>query len=47
MADFRIERMLKPGTDDPDDYEEGSWGEHTPELMSKLPVTLIFDARKE
>lgn len=46
-AGFRIERMLEPGTDDPDDYEEGPWGEYTPELMSKLPATLIFDARKE
>lgn len=45
-AGFRIERMLEPGTDDPDAYEEGPWGIHVPELMSKIPSTLVFDARK-
>lgn len=45
-AGFRVDRMLEPGSDDPADYEAGPWGEFTPELMSKLPTTLIVDARK-
>ncbi|QPV64534.1 class I SAM-dependent methyltransferase [Halosimplex litoreum] len=44
-AGFRVERMLEPGSSDPDDYEEGPWGEHRPELLAKLPSTLIFEAR--
>ena len=45
-ASFRVERLREPGSDDPADYEEGPWGEYTPGLMSKLPATLIFEARK-
>lgn len=45
-AGFRVDRLLEPGTDDPDAYEEGPWGYHTPELMSKLPATLGFVAVK-
>jgi SAM-dependent methyltransferase len=44
-AGFRVERLLEPGSDDPDDYEEGPWGENKPELLAKLPSTLIFEAR--
>jgi len=44
-AGFRVERMHEPGTADPGDYEEGPWGEYTPELMSKLPAVLAFEAR--
>ncbi|QLH76729.1 methyltransferase domain-containing protein [Halosimplex rubrum] len=44
-AGFRVERMLEPGSADPDDYEEGPWGEHRPELLAKLPSTLIFEGR--
>ena len=47
MAGFDVERILEPGSSDPDDYEMGRWGEYTPELMSKLPSTLIFEARKK
>ena len=46
-AGFRVERLLEPGSDDPDDYEAGPWGEMRPELMSKLPTTLVVDARKK
>jgi ubiquinone/menaquinone biosynthesis C-methylase UbiE len=46
-AGFDVEQMLEPGSSDPDDYEMGPWEEYTPELMSKLPSTLIFRARKE
>lgn len=44
---FTVERMLEPGSTDPDAYEPGPWGEYTPELMSKIPSSLIFKARKE
>ncbi|WP_436926331.1 class I SAM-dependent methyltransferase [Halosimplex amylolyticum] len=46
-AGFRVERLLEPGSDDPGHYEEGPWGEHRPELLAKLPSTLIFEARAE
>lgn len=46
-AGFRVERILEPGSDDPDDYEEGPWGERTPELLAKLPSTLVFEAWAE
>ena len=44
-AGFRVERMREPGSSDPDDYEEGPWGENRPELLAKLPKTLIFECR--
>jgi hypothetical protein len=44
-AGFRVERIREPGSPDPDDYEEGPWGEVRPELLAKLPSTLIFEAR--
>jgi ubiquinone/menaquinone biosynthesis C-methylase UbiE len=46
-AGFRVERLHEPGSDDPADYEEGPWGCMTPELMSKLPTTLVVEARAE
>ncbi|MFB6151229.1 MAG: class I SAM-dependent methyltransferase [Haloarculaceae archaeon] len=46
-AGFRVERLLEPGSDDPDDYDPGPWGEMTPELMAKLPTTLVVDASRE
>ncbi len=45
-AGFVVERMHEPGTTDPEEYESGPWGEFTPELLSKLPAVLIFEARK-
>lgn len=45
-AGFRVERLHEPGSDDPEEYQAGPWGERTPELMSKLPSTLAFEARK-
>lgn len=44
-AGFDVERLLEPGSDDPDEYDGGPWGKYTPELMAKLPTTLVFDAR--
>ncbi|MFB6173247.1 MAG: class I SAM-dependent methyltransferase [Halobacteriales archaeon] len=45
-AGFRVERLLEPGSEDPDEHEGGPWGEYTPELMAKLPSTVLFEARK-
>lgn len=45
-AGFAVERVHEPGSSDPQDYEEGPWGEHVPELLSKLPSTLAFETRK-
>lgn len=45
-AGFVVERVLEPGTSDPDDYEPGPWGEMVPELMAKVPSTLIVVAEK-
>ncbi|MFB6081688.1 MAG: class I SAM-dependent methyltransferase [Halanaeroarchaeum sp.] len=46
-AGFRVERLLEPGSADPGDYEAGPWGERTPELLAKLPSTVVFEARAE
>lgn len=46
-AGFRVERMREPGSDDPGEYEEGPWGENKPELLAKLPRTLLFEASAE
>ena len=43
---FAVEAMHEPGSPDPREWEEGPWGEHVPELLSKLPSTLAFEARK-
>jgi hypothetical protein len=45
-AGFEIERMHEPGSSNPGDYEPGPWGEHPPELTSKVPDVLGFEARK-
>jgi SAM-dependent methyltransferase len=45
-AGFTVERLHEPGSPDPDDYEEGPWGERRPELLSKLPATLVVEARR-
>lgn len=45
-AGFVVDALHEPGTDDPDDYEPGPWGECTPSLMSKLPAVLVVEARK-
>lgn len=41
-AGFVVERLLEPGTDDPDEYEE-QWS-HKPELMMNVPPTLVIRA---
>lgn len=41
-AGFTVERLLEPGTDDPDDYRE-QWS-HKPDLMAMVPPTLVFRA---
>lgn len=46
-AGFAVEAMHEPGSADPEDWEEGPWGEHVPELLSKLPSTLAFEATAE
>lgn len=45
-AGFEIERLLEPGTDDPDAYGSGPWGEFVPELLHRVPSVLIVDASK-
>jgi len=45
-AGFEIERMLEPGSPDPDDYEAGPWGERKPELLATVPSVLAVAARK-
>jgi SAM-dependent methyltransferase len=39
---FTVERLLEPGSTDPDDYEE-QWS-HKPELMAKVPPALVVRA---
>lgn len=46
-AGFTVERIHEPGTSDPTDYDPGPWGEFTPDLMSKLPAVLAFEAGKQ
>lgn len=41
-AGFAVDRLLEPGTDDPDDYEE-LWN-FRPELMAMVPPTLAVRA---
>lgn len=43
-AGLDVERLLEPGSSDPADYETDVW-EFRPELMSKLPATLVVAAR--
>ena len=42
---FTVERLLEPGSPDPDDYEE-QWS-HKPELMAKVPPALVVRAVAE
>jgi SAM-dependent methyltransferase len=41
-AGFTVERLVEPGTDDPDEYEE-QWSQK-PKLMMNVPPTLIIRA---
>lgn len=41
-AGFTVDRLMEPGTDDPDDYEE-LWAS-SPELMAEVPRTLVVRA---
>ena len=41
---FDVDRLLEPGSSDPDDHEAGPWGESPPELRAKLPRVLIVAA---
>ena len=40
---FRVERLCEPGSDDPDDYEEGAM-ETQPELRARIPRSIHFRA---
>lgn len=44
-AGFTIEEMREPGYDDPDEYES-TFGSFQPELMAKVPPTVVYSARK-
>lgn len=44
-AGFAVDRLLEPGTDDPDAYRE-QWS-HKPELMAMVPPTLVVKATLE
>lgn len=44
-AGFTIAEIREPGYEDPDEYES-SFGSFDPELMAKVPPTLVFSARK-
>lgn len=45
-AGFRLERLIEPGSPDPEDWTAGPWGEHPPELTSTLPSLLVVAAVK-
>jgi SAM-dependent methyltransferase len=45
-AGFDVERLLEPGTDDPTAYDSGPWGDHVPDLLSRVPSVLVVDAVK-
>lgn len=44
-AGFTIEELREPGYADPDDYES-EFGSYVPELMAKVPPTVVYAARK-
>jgi ubiquinone/menaquinone biosynthesis C-methylase UbiE len=44
-AGFAVEEVREPGHEDPDDYET-TFGSLEPELMAKVPPTLVVAARK-
>lgn len=41
-AGFDVRRILEPGSDDPDDYDDDPLASNQPELMAKVPRTLRF-----
>jgi SAM-dependent methyltransferase len=41
-AGFDVRRVLEPGSDDPDDYDDGPLDSSRPELMAQVPRTLRF-----
>jgi SAM-dependent methyltransferase len=41
-AGFDVQRILEPGSDDPDDYDDAPLESTQPELMAKIPRTLRF-----
>jgi SAM-dependent methyltransferase len=43
---FEVEHLREPGSSDPADHDEGPWGILQPELMAKVPTTLLVEARK-
>lgn len=46
-AGFDVDRLLEPGSSDPDDHEPGPWGESPPELRAKVPRVLVVEASLE
>lgn len=46
-AGFAVDRLLEPGSPDPDDYEDGPWGDSPAELQAKVPTVLIVEARAD
>jgi SAM-dependent methyltransferase len=43
-AGFEVDRLLEPGSADPDAYEAGPWGNSPPELQAKRPGVLVVAA---
>lgn len=41
-AGFDVKRILEPGSDDPDDYDDDAFASNRPELMAQLPRNLRF-----
>lgn len=41
-AGFDVRRILEPGSDDPDEYDDGPLDSNQPELMALVPRTLRF-----
>lgn len=41
-AGFDVRRILEPGSDDPDDYDDDPLDSNQPELMAKVPRSLRF-----
>lgn len=44
-AGFTIDEIREPGYEDPDEYES-TFGSFQPELMAKVPPTIVYSARK-
>lgn len=43
---FEVERLLEPGSADPDDNEGDPWGDAPADLRSKVPRVLVVEAHK-